>query len=85
MAWRSSRFSRSSVFILAAVSVVSPGLRPLSTSAFFTHALSVCAVRPILAAIDTIAAHCEACSARCSNTIRTARSRTSAESFGDVL
>jgi hypothetical protein len=45
----------------------------------------VCAVQPILAAIEAIAAHCAVCSARCSNTIRTARSRTSAENLCDVL
>ena len=41
-------------------------------------------VQPILAAFDTIAAHSEACSLRCSNTIRTARSRSSGEYLGDV-
>jgi hypothetical protein len=61
-ACRSSRFSRSSAFIFAAMSVVRPGLRPLSTSVLFTHSLSVCGVQPILAAIDTTAAQREACS-----------------------
>src|SRR5262249_31392473 len=60
-----------------------PGRLPWSRSACRTQLDSVCAVQPILAAIDTIAAHCDACSVRCSNTIRTARSRTSAENFGD--
>jgi hypothetical protein len=45
-------------FILVAMSEVRPGLCPLSTSAFFTHSLSVCGVQPILAAIDTTAAQC---------------------------
>lgn len=45
------------------MSVVSPGLRPLSTSAFFTHSLSVWAVQPILLAIDVIAAQRDECSA----------------------
>jgi hypothetical protein len=59
-ACRSSRFSRSRAFILAAMSEVRPGLCPLSTSAFFTHSLSVCGVQPILAAIETTAAQREA-------------------------
>jgi hypothetical protein len=42
----------------------------------------VCAVQPILAAIGAIAAHCDLCSARCSNTIRDARSRTSTRTSG---
>ena len=37
------------------------------------------------AAIEPIAAHCESCSASCSNTSRTARSRTSGEKRFDVL
>jgi hypothetical protein len=36
-------------------------------------------VQPILEAIEPIAAHSEACSPRCSDTIRTARARTSGE------
>src|SRR5690348_6327733 len=64
-------------------SVLVPGRLPWSRSACRTQLDSVCAVQPILAAIDTIAAHCDACSVRCSNTIRTARSRTSLENFGD--
>ena len=42
-------------------------------------------MQPIFAAIDAIAAHCEAWSPRCSSTIRTARSRTSAENLFVVL
>lgn len=34
-----------------------PPRMPLSTSAFFTHSLSVCPEQPIFAAIDTTAAH----------------------------
>src|SRR5262245_56209683 len=63
-------------------SVVVPGRLPWSRSACRTQLDSVCAVQPILAAIDTIAAHCDVSSVRCSNTIPTARSRTSAETFG---
>jgi hypothetical protein len=40
-ACRSSRFSRSNALSRAAMSVVSPGLRPLSRSACFSHSLSV--------------------------------------------
>jgi hypothetical protein len=51
------------------------------TSALFTHSLSVCAVQPILAAIDMIAAHRDGCSPSWSRTIRTARARTSGENL----
>jgi len=37
LAWRNSRTSRSSGFILSATSVGTPARLPLSTSAFFTH------------------------------------------------
>ena len=62
LACRSSRFSRSSAFSFSATSVGRPGLRPLSRSAFFTHSCSVCAVQPILAAIDVTADQRELCS-----------------------
>src|SRR5262245_8245070 len=81
LACRSSRFSRSSAFSLAAKSVGTPARRPLSTSAFFTHSLSVCAVQPILAAIDMIAANRDECSPSWSRIIRTARARTSGENL----
>jgi hypothetical protein len=45
------------------MSVGTPARLPLSTSAFFIYSRSVCAVQPILAAIDTIAAHRDGCSA----------------------
>ena len=45
-----------------AISLVKPGLCPLSRSAFFTHSFSVCDVQPILLAIETIADHRDACS-----------------------
>src|SRR5436305_1961413 len=61
LACRSSRFSRSSAFSRAAISVVTPGARPLSRSPFFSHSLSVCPVQPILAAIEMIAAHRDGC------------------------
>jgi hypothetical protein len=41
-------------------------------------------LQPIFAAIELIAAHCEACSPSCSNTIRTARSWTSGAYLGDA-
>ena len=52
LACRSSRFSRSRAFSFVAISVGTPARAPLSRSAFFTHSCSVCAVQPILAAID---------------------------------
>src|ERR1700735_2961355 len=62
-ACRSSRFSRSRAFSFVATSVGTPARTPpLSRSAFFTHSCSVCAVQPILAAIDETAAQREACS-----------------------
>jgi hypothetical protein len=51
-----------------------PGRRPRSRSACRTQRRSVSAVQPNLALIELIAAHCELCSDRCSQTIRTARS-----------
>ena len=40
----------------SAISVGTPARLPLSTSAFFTHSRSVCAVQPILAETETIVA-----------------------------
>src|SRR5690606_39024971 len=85
LACRSSRTSRSSAFIRARSSVVSPGRSPWSRSARRTHRRNVSAVQPIFPAIDAIAAHCEPCSSWCSSTIRTARSRTSGEYFTGLL
>src|SRR5277367_5830903 len=62
LACRSSRFSRSRALSLVAISLVKPGLCPLSRSPFFTHSFSVCDVQPILLAIETIADHRDACS-----------------------
>jgi hypothetical protein len=56
LAWRSSRFSRSSAFSFSAISLGTPARRPASTSAFFTHSFSVWPVQPIFSEIDTIAA-----------------------------
>src|SRR6202789_1429383 len=85
LACRSSRFSRSRAFSFIATSVGTPARTPLSRSAFFTHSCSVCAVQPILAAIDETAAQREACSPSWSKTIRTARARTSEENLLVVL
>ena len=82
---RSSRFSRSSSFSFARSSVVRPGRRPSSTSARRTQLRSVSGVEPNFPAIDVIAAHCELYSCWCSNTIRTARSRTSGAYLRDFL
>src|SRR5690606_36964898 len=59
--------------------LVTPSRRPVSRSARRTHARSVSAVQPNLAAIEPSAAHCDGYSDWCSNTIRTARSLTSGE------
>src|SRR5919198_3033757 len=77
LARRSSRFSRSRAFRRSRSSLVRPGRRPSSTSARRTQLRSVSCEMPNLAAIEVIAAHCEGCSSWCSNTMRTARSRTS--------
>jgi hypothetical protein len=59
---------------LAATSVVSPGLRPLSTSAFLIHSFNACAVQSILPAIDVITAQRDGCLAWWSSTFHTPRS-----------
>jgi len=81
LAWRSSRFSRSSAFSFADSSAGASGDRPLLRSAFWTHSRSVCGEQPNFPAIETSAAQREACSPSCSTTIRTARSRTSGENL----
>lgn len=75
----SSRTSRSKAFIFSACSVVMPPRWPVSTSTFLTHSFSVCGAQPIFDEIDTIAAQRLSCCPAPSNTIRTARSRTSGE------
>ncbi len=77
----SSRTSRSSSLIRAVLALLTPSRWPVSRSFCRTQAYSVWAVQPIFAAIDWIAAHCDGCSLRCSNTIRTERSRTSGAYF----
>lgn len=83
-AWRNSRTSRSSALIRSCSSVGGPGRLPWSRSARRTQFRSVSGLQPIFAAIEPIVAHCEACSPSCSNSIRTARSRTSGAYLGDA-
>src|SRR5215210_733907 len=61
---------------------VGPARRPWSRSAWRTQWRRVSGAQPILAAIELIAADWEACSPWWSNTIRTARARTSGEYGG---
>jgi hypothetical protein len=61
--------------------VLAPGRLPWSRSARRTQFDRVCAVQPILAAIEAIAAHCDVCSAVLEHH-PTARSRTSVENLG---
>src|SRR5262245_31256019 len=80
-----SRFSRSSCLRRSRSVLVSPARLPWSRSACGAHWRKDSEVQPILPAIETIAAHCDSCSAWRSKTIRTARSRTSGEYFGTVF
>src|SRR5215213_804847 len=82
LAWRNSRFSRSSARMRSCSAVVGPARRPWSRSVWRTQPRRVSGAQPILAAIELIAAACEACSPWWSNTIRTARARTSGEYGG---
>src|SRR5690606_5811315 len=82
---RNSRFSRSSSLSRSRSLVVIPPRRPWSVSARRTQPRNVSAVHPIFDAIDPIAAHCDGYSLSCSNTMRTARSRTSGEYLVDFF
>ncbi len=82
---RNSRTSRSSSLMRCCSVVVGPGRAPLSRSPWRTHLRSVSPVQPILLAIDSIAAHYDGCWSLASKTMRTARSCTSGENFGDFL
>jgi hypothetical protein len=64
---------------------VMPSRTPLSISWRLTQVCRVCGTHPILGAIESMAAHSEGYSPRCSSTIRTARSRTSGENWFDFL
>src|SRR5690606_28820622 len=57
LAWRSSRFSRSSALMRSISLVVGPGRLPWSRSACRTQRRSVSDVQPILPAIEPVAAH----------------------------
>lgn len=85
LARRSSLTSRSNAFACSCSDVVVPALAPVSTSSRYTHSLSVCATQPIFGAIDSMAAHNEEYSPRCSCTMRTARSRPSGENLFDLF
>ena len=75
----SSRFFRLGSFIRFRSSLLSPARRPCLHLARRIDFRSVSQEQPILGAIETIVSHCDPCSASCSKTIRTARSRTSGE------
>src|SRR5262249_668596 len=75
----SSTFSRWSRFSSARSSVVRPGRFPASRSAWRTHRRRDSSRQPNFSATDRIVAHCEGYSWACSNTMRTARSRSSGE------
>lgn len=62
-----------------------PARLPPSTSVFLTQSFSVFVEHPIFAAIDVIACQREPCWPSLSRTVRTARSRTSAENLFVVL
>ena len=85
LARRSSLTSRSSPLMRSRSSLVTPSRMPVSTSCLRTHSCRVCGTQPILGAIDSIAAHSDGCSPRCSCTILTARSLTSGEKRFDLL
>jgi hypothetical protein len=68
--------SRSSSLMRCCSVVVGPDRAPLSRSPWRTHSRSVSAVQSILAAIDSIAAHCDGYWSFASKTMRTARSAT---------
>ena len=67
LALRSSRTSRSRSLMRCACSVVRPSRWPLSRSCCLTQLSSVCAVQPILPAMDSMQAHCDGC--RCHATV----------------
>ncbi|MEC5211755.1 hypothetical protein RCH06_000285 [Polaromonas sp. CG_9.5] len=85
LARRSSLTSRSSAFIRSCSDVVVPTLAPVSTLSRLTHSFSVWGTQPILGAMDSMAAHSDGYSPRCSCTMRTARSRTSGKNLFDFF
>src|SRR5690606_3471677 len=85
LARRSSLTSRSSALIRSRSSVLRPSAWPLSTSCCLNQPCRVWGTQPILGAMDSMAAHREGYSPRCSCTMRTARSRTSGEYFASFF
>ena len=85
LARRNSLTSRSNSLTRLASAVETPARAPLSASDCLTQSSKVCGTQPIFGAIDSIAAHSDGYSPRCSYTIRTARSRTSGENFFDLF
>jgi hypothetical protein len=59
LAWRSSRFSRSSALRRARSSLVGPARCPASRAERQTHVRKLSDEQPIFGAIDSIAAHCD--------------------------
>ena len=76
---RNSRFSGSTCSSRSCSRVLEPARRPPSVSARRTPLLNVSGVYPNFWAMETIDDHCEECSPSCSNTTRTACSRTSGQ------
>ena len=85
LARRSSLTLRSRSLMRLASAVLTPGRPPASTSDCLTHSSSVCGTQPSFGAIDSLAAHSDGYSPRCSYTSRTARSRTSGENLFDFF
>lgn len=85
LALSSSRTSRSSSFTRWASLVVTLSRAPASPSACLTHSFNLYSTQPILGAMDSIAAHSDGYFPRCSCTILTVRSRTSAKNLFDLL
>jgi len=61
LAWRNSRFSRSSAFMFSAISLETPARLPLSTSALLTQSFRVCGAQPIFEEIDRTACQRDPC------------------------
>ena len=76
---RSSLISRTSSLTCWASAVVTPSRLPAYTSARLTYSFRIRGTQPISGAMDSMAAHSDGYSPRCSCTILTARSRTSGE------
>jgi hypothetical protein len=79
LARRSSLTSRPRASMRSRSSLVVPSRMPVSISCLRTHSCRVWGTHPILGAINSMAAHRDGYSPRCSCTMRTARSRTSGE------